>query len=38
MPRGLRRSGEMLPETPIVPEASLQGWGEIEFAIRALSG
>jgi hypothetical protein len=28
----------MSPEMPIVPEASLQGLGEIEFAVRALSG
>jgi hypothetical protein len=30
--RGLERGGEMLPETPIMPEVSLQGSGEIEFA------
>jgi hypothetical protein len=38
MPRGLGRDGEMSPETPIVPEASPQGLGEIEFVVRALSG
>jgi hypothetical protein len=38
MPRGLGRDGEMSPKTPIVPEASLQGSGEIEFVIRVLSG
>jgi hypothetical protein len=36
--RGLRRGGEMSPETPIVPEASPQGSGEIEFVVCALSG
>jgi hypothetical protein len=35
---GLGQCGEMSPETPIVPEASLQGSGEIEFVVRALSG
>jgi hypothetical protein len=37
-PRGLGRSGEMSPETPIVPEAPPQGSGEIQFVVRALSG
>jgi hypothetical protein len=37
-PRGLGQGGEMSPETPIVPEASPQGSGEIEFAVCALSG
>jgi hypothetical protein len=27
----------MSPETPIVPEASSQGSGEIEFVVRVLS-
>jgi hypothetical protein len=31
MLRGLRRGGEMSPETPIVPEASPQGSGVIEL-------
>jgi hypothetical protein len=35
---GLGQCEEMSPETPIVPEASLQGSGEIEFVVRALSG
>jgi hypothetical protein len=35
---GLRRDGEMSPETPIVPEASPQGSGEIELAVCVLSG
>jgi hypothetical protein len=37
-PRVLGRDEEMLPETHIVPEASPQGSGEIEFVVRALSG
>jgi hypothetical protein len=36
--RGLRRGGEMLPETPIILEASPQGSGEIEFVVCVLSG
>jgi hypothetical protein len=32
-PQGLGRGGEISPETPIVPEASSQGLGEIEFAV-----
>jgi hypothetical protein len=32
---GLGRGGEISPETPIVPEASPQGSGEIEFAVHA---
>jgi hypothetical protein len=36
-PRGLGRDEEMSPETPIVPEASSQGSGEIEFVVRVLS-
>jgi hypothetical protein len=34
----LRRDREMSPETPIVPEASLQGSGEIELVVCVLSG
>jgi hypothetical protein len=34
MPQGLGRDGEISPETPIMPEAFLQGSGEIEFTIR----
>jgi hypothetical protein len=37
-PRGLERGGEISPELPIVPEPSSQDSGEIEFAVRALSG
>jgi hypothetical protein len=37
-PQGLGRDGEMSPEMPIAPEASPQGLGEIEFAVRALDG
>jgi hypothetical protein len=37
-PQGLGRGREMSPKTPIVPEASPQGLGEIEFAVCALSG
>jgi hypothetical protein len=37
-PWGLGRGREMLPKTPIVPEAPPQGSGEIEFVVRALSG
>jgi hypothetical protein len=32
--RVLERDGEMSPETSIMPEASLQGSGEIEFVVR----
>jgi hypothetical protein len=32
-PQGLGRGGEISPEMPIVPEASPQGSGEIEFAV-----
>jgi hypothetical protein len=38
MSRGLRRGGEMSPETPIMLEVSSHGSGKIEFAICALSG
>jgi hypothetical protein len=34
---GLGRGGEMSNETPIVPEVSPQGSGEIEFIVRTLS-
>jgi hypothetical protein len=37
MPRGLGRDSEMSLETPIVPKASPQGSGEIEFVIHALT-
>jgi hypothetical protein len=37
-PRGLGRDREMSPDTPIVPEVSPQGSGEIEFVVRTLSG
>jgi hypothetical protein len=37
-PRELERDREMLPETPIVPEASPQGSGEIELAVCVLRG
>jgi hypothetical protein len=37
-PRWLGRNGEMSSEAPIVPEASPQGSGEIEFAVCTLSG
>jgi hypothetical protein len=36
MLRGLGRGGEISPDMPIVPEASLQGSSEIEFAVYAL--
>jgi hypothetical protein len=36
--RGLRRDREKSPEMPIVPEASPQGSGEMEFVVCALSG
>jgi hypothetical protein len=38
MSRGLGRGREMSPETPIMPEASPQGSGKIEFVVHALSG
>jgi hypothetical protein len=36
-PQGLGLGREMSPETPIVPEASPQGSGVIEFVVCALS-
>jgi hypothetical protein len=35
---GLGRGGEISPKTSIVPEASPQGSGEIEFVVCTLSG
>jgi hypothetical protein len=37
-PQGLGRGEEMSHEMPIVPEASPQGSGEIEFVVCASSG
>jgi hypothetical protein len=38
MLQGLGRGEEMLPEMPIMPKASPQGSGEIDFVVHALSG